>query len=177
MNPESEKSIRVQEDVNKEDTNPDPLTGQPGAHPVGTGVGAAVAGTVGTAIGALGGPVGGAIGAVVGSAIGGLLGKSTAEAFDPTVEEAYWRDTYASRPYAKSDLVYDDYVSAYRTGYEGYDRYYSEGRQYDEVEPELQRGYEENYKDSKVHWDDAKHAVKDAWHRAEDRMRQARQNR
>src|SRR4029077_18614744 len=38
------------------DSNPDPITGEPGAHPVGTGVGAALAGA---AAGAAGGLVGG----------------------------------------------------------------------------------------------------------------------
>ncbi|NJL23055.1 MAG: hypothetical protein HC895_23115, partial [Leptolyngbyaceae cyanobacterium SM1_3_5] len=33
------------------DSNPDPITGEPGAHPVGTGIGAAGAGAAGAAIG------------------------------------------------------------------------------------------------------------------------------
>ena len=41
------------------DANRDPLTNEPGAHPVGTGVGAMMAGAAaGAAAGALGGPVG-----------------------------------------------------------------------------------------------------------------------
>jgi hypothetical protein len=47
------------------DTNPDPITGQPGAHPV----------------------VGGAIGAVA----GGAAGKGAAETVNPTLEEQHWR--------------------------------------------------------------------------------------
>lgn len=47
------------------DENRDPITGEPGSHPVGTGVGAAGAGLAGAAAGmAVGGPVGGVIGAV-----------------------------------------------------------------------------------------------------------------
>lgn len=88
------------------DANRDPITGQPGAHPVGTGIGAAAAGAVGAAIGAAGGPIGAAVGAVVGSVAGGLVGKGAAEVFDPTVEEAYWQENYHSRPYAKRELTY-----------------------------------------------------------------------
>ncbi len=147
------------------DSNPDPITGEPGSHPVGTGVGAAAAGAIGTAIGAAGGPIGAAVGAVVGSVVGGLAGKAAAESFDPTVEDTYWRENYASRPYAKSDRTFDDYSPAYRTGYEGYDRYRTEGRSYSEIEPELQRHYETNRGTSNVGWEDAKYAVQDAWDR------------
>ncbi|MGI0485082.1 hypothetical protein ACN4EK_06570 [Pantanalinema rosaneae CENA516] len=145
------------------DSNPDPITGQPGAHPVGTGIGAAAAGTIGTAIGAAGGPVGAVIGAAVGSVIGGLTGKAVAESIDPTVEDNYWRDNYVTRPYATPDRTYDDYQPAYRTGYEGYGRYSS--RPYSEVEPELKQHYETNYGASKVQWNQAKYAVQDAWDR------------
>ena len=72
------------------DSNPDPLTGQPGAHPVGTGVGAAMAGAAaGAAGGLVGGPIGAAVGAVVGGVAGGLAGKGVAESIDPTVEDRY----------------------------------------------------------------------------------------
>lgn len=161
---EKEKLNRVDADVDR-DANPDPITGQPGAHPVGTGVGAAAAGVIGTALGALAGPVGGVVGAVAGSVVGGLVGKSTAEAFDPTVEEAYWRENYKSRPYAKSNLVYEDYQPAYRTGYEGFGRYRSHDKPYCDIEPDLQRDYEANRGTSRASWDDAKHAVQDAWER------------
>ena len=53
--------------VKDRDANPDPITGAPGSHPVGTGVGAAGAGAAATWAGAtIGGAVGGPVGAVVG---------------------------------------------------------------------------------------------------------------
>lgn len=65
--------------------NPDPITGEKGAHPVGTGIGAAGAGAAATAVGAaVGGPVGAVVSAVVGSVAGGLAGKGVAEQIDPT---------------------------------------------------------------------------------------------
>jgi outer membrane lipoprotein SlyB len=71
--------------VDDKDANRDPISGQPGAHPVGTGIGAAGVGSAATAVGAVvGGPVGAAVGAVVGSVVGGLVGKGTAEKIDPT---------------------------------------------------------------------------------------------
>ena len=76
------------EPINPEDTNPDPITGQPGAHPLGTGVGAAGVGGVSTVVGGVvAGPVGAVVGAVVGSVAGGLAGKGTAESLNPSSED------------------------------------------------------------------------------------------
>src|SRR4051812_49056202 len=91
---------RDKDRVTSTDTNPDPITGEPGSHPVGTGVGAAAVGAAaGAAGGAMAGPVGAVAGAVVGAVAGGLGGKSIAESIDPTAEDAYWRENYSSRPY------------------------------------------------------------------------------
>jgi len=69
-------------------TNRDPITGAPGAHPVGVGLGAAAGGiAAGAAAGTLAaGPVGTVVGAAVGAVAGGLGGKAVAEHFDPTME-------------------------------------------------------------------------------------------
>ncbi|MEG5039679.1 MULTISPECIES: hypothetical protein [unclassified Microcoleus] len=154
--------------VHEPDANLDPLSGEKGAHPVGTGIGAASAGAAGAAIGgAIGGPVGAVVGAVVGSFSGGLVGKGVAEAIDPTVEDAYWQSNYSSRPYVDTSATYEDYQPAYRTGYEGYTRYGNTGKQFHEIEPDLQRDYETNRGKSNVTWEKAKHATRDAWDRVE----------
>ena len=62
--------------------HPDPITGEPGAHPVGVGVGALSAGAAGAAIGAIGGPIGVLIGAAIGAVAGGLAGKEVAATND-----------------------------------------------------------------------------------------------
>src|SRR4051794_36536270 len=114
------------------DANRDPITGEPGAHPVETGVGAAIGGA---AVGALGGmagsamtgtaagPIGTVVGAVVGGVAGGLAGKGIAESIDPTVEDSYWRENYASRPYYDETAAYDVYRPAYQHGWEARTRY------------------------------------------------------
>ncbi|WP_432813154.1 YsnF/AvaK domain-containing protein [Pantanalinema sp. GBBB05] len=153
------------------DANPDPITGQPGAHPVGTGVGAAGAGVIGTVIGgAIGGPVGAVVGAAIGAVAGGLVGKGAAEQINPTVEDEYWRTNYASRPYVEPEHRYEDYEHAYRTGYEGYGRHASSGKTYDEVEPDLRSDYEKRHGGAGLAWEKAKHATKDAWNRVADAM-------
>ena len=85
--------------------NLDPITGAPGAHPIGTGVGAALGGAAAGAVaGTVVGPVGTVIGAAVGAIVGGLAGKGVAEKIDPTIEQAYWRETYKDRPYVNSAI-------------------------------------------------------------------------
>src|SRR6476620_10525442 len=104
-------SERRKEDMKNHDRNPAPFTGAPGAHPMGTGLGAAGGGAAGAAIGAAvsgpAAPAGAVVGAVVGAVAGGLAGKGAAEADNPTAEDAYWRTNYATRPYYESSYTYD----------------------------------------------------------------------
>ena len=162
----------MNDDINKKanapDSNPDPITGQPGAHPVGTGVGAAGAGAIGTAVGgAVGGPVGAVVGAAIGAVAGGLAGKNVAERIDPTIEDGYWRDNYRNRSYYENDYAYEDYEPAYRTGYEGFGTYRDRGLNYDQAEPHLRQDYEGRYGNGRLAWEKAKHATRDAWDRVE----------
>jgi hypothetical protein len=151
------------------DENRDPITGTPGSHPVGTGIGAAAGGAAaGAAIGTVAGPVGTAAGMAAGAVIGGLAGKGIAEKIDPTVESAYWKQNYNSRPYVDREAQWDDYEPAYRTGYEGYGRYH--GRRFDEVETDLRGDYERGRGRSSLGWDKARFAARDAWDRVERAM-------
>jgi hypothetical protein len=99
--------------------NPDPITGEPGAHPLGT-------------------VVGGAAGAVA----GGLGGKKAAEGLNPTSEDSYWRDNYNKSPSYRKGYTYDDYAPAYRTGYSGFERARANGDSWDKAEPSLRSEYE-----------------------------------
>lgn len=148
------------------DQNRDPITGAPGSHPVGTGVGATGGGVTGAAIGtAVGGPVGAVIGAAVGAIAGAYAGKGVAEMIDPTAEDAYWRDNYSSRPYVDANSSYDDYAPAYRYGWES--RGNQVGRSFDEAENDLSAGWDKVKGNSRLGWDRAKHAAKDSWHKVE----------
>jgi uncharacterized protein (TIGR02271 family) len=144
------------------DTNPDPITGAPGSHPVGTGVGAAGGGAAGAAIGSMAGPIGTAVGAVVGAVAGGLAGKGAAEAIDPTAEDAYWRENYKTRPYAKG-ADYTTLAPAYRYGWESRQRY--AGKSFEEVEPNLRSDWDRSHGSAGLAWDKAKMAVRDSWDR------------
>jgi hypothetical protein len=146
------------------DANRDPITKEPGAHPVGVGVGAAGGGAAGAAIGSAAGPVGAALGGAIGAVAGGLAGKGVAESVDPTVEDEYWREHYKARPYIEHGAEYEAYRPAYRYGWESY-RHYG-GRSFDEVEPQLSRDWEARDDRAGLGWNRAKAAVRDAWDRA-----------
>ena len=148
------------------DLNRDPITGAPGSHPVGTGLGAAGGGAAGAAIGgAVGGPVGAVVGAGVGAVVGGMTGKGAAELVNPTVEDAYWRDNFMSRPYYTAGDTYEVYRPAYQYGWESYPKYV--GRKFDDVESELRTNWEKTKDSASLTWDRAKNATRDAWHRVE----------
>ena len=153
------------------DANRDPITGAPGSHPVGTGVGAA-AGAVaaGAAAGTVAGPVGTLVGAAVGAVLGGLAGKGVAEMIDPTVEDAYWRDNFSSRPYAV-DSTYDEFGPAYRYGVSSYTKYPES--EFDAMEDELGRDWDQARGKSSLEWDRAKLAARDSWQRVSDAVERA----
>jgi hypothetical protein len=152
------------------DANRDPVTGTPGSHPVGTAAGAVAGGAAGAAVGSSAGPAGTVVGAVVGAVVGGLAGKGIAEQIDPTVEDAYWRDNFMSRPYA-TDSTYDEYRPAYRYGWDSYSKH--PGRRFEEVESDLSHGWDRAKGESKLTWDRAKLATKDAWNRVSDKVERA----
>jgi hypothetical protein len=160
-------AVRDRDALDREgkDTNPDAITGAPGSHPVGTGLGAAGAGAAGAAIGAVGGPVGAAVGAVVGAVAGGLAGKGVAEAVNPTAEDEYWRENYRTRPYVDQSASYDESRPAYQYGWESRSRY--AGRRFDDVESDLRSDWERRHSGTGMTWDRAKGAARDAWDRVE----------
>jgi uncharacterized protein YcfJ len=162
MNRENTKQAVKQEAT---DANRDPISGTSGSHPLGTGVGATSGAVAGAAIGSVAGPVGTVVGLAAGAVVGGLTGKAVAEKLDPTVEDAYWRTNYSRQKYVENNVPFATYQPAYRTGYEGHNRY--PGKKYQEVEADLRRDYERSAGTATLAWDKAKHATQDAWNRGE----------
>jgi hypothetical protein len=148
------------------DENRDPITNEPGAHPVGAGVGAAVGGAAaGAAAGMAAGPVGTIAGAVIGGVAGGLAGKAVAEQIDPTEEEHYWRNEYARRNYYDPTVGYEEVGPAYQYGWES--RVEHGDRKWDEVEPDLARDWANRRGKSQLDWGRARPATRDAWDRVD----------
>lgn len=84
-------------------------------------------------------------------------------------EEEYWRGVYESRPYATADRGYEFFRPAYRYGAEAWARH--RGREWESVEPELERGWEGEAArgKSRAGWHEVRQAARDAWERARDR--------
>ena len=139
--------------------NRDPITKEPGSHPVGTGLGSAGGAAAGAAIGALGGPIGFLIGGAIGAIAGGAAGHTAGEAVDPTGETEYWRTHHTSGDF-------DDYAPAYQYGWESRARH--RDRQWDNrMETELAAGWDKVKGKSKLTWDKAKLATRNAWDRTD----------
>jgi bacterioferritin (cytochrome b1) len=120
----------------------------------------------GAAAGGLGGPAGAAIGAAVGAVAGAMGGKAIASRINPQSEDEHWRTNYASRPYVTSGSTYDDYGPAYKLGYERYPEYH--GKSFDEAESNLERDWDSQRGRSRLQWNEAKHATRDAYERVRD---------
>jgi len=152
--------------------NRDPITDQPGSHPIETGVGAALAGAAtGIAVGAVAGPVATAVGAALGAVAGGYGGKGVGEMIDPTTEDTWLRDNFESRPYVQEGETFETYEPAYHFGAEAESR--SGDDDFEVMEEDLESGWHNAQDRAGMPWDRARGAVKDAY----DRCVQLRKNR
>ena len=153
--------------VETRDMNRDPISNAPGAHPVGVGVGGAGGAAIGAGIGALFGPIGMLIGGTIGTIAGAAAGKGVAEGIDPTGEADYWRSEYQNRPYADSQYTYDnDYAPAFAYGTNVRSQY--AGRAWDDsLENDIRDGWEKAKYKSRLTWENAKGAVRDAFDRTD----------
>lgn len=162
--------VKHMSDEAKSDLNADPITGEPGAHPVGTAVGGVGGAAAGAAIGALAGPLGALIGGAIGAVVGGGAGSAAAEAIDPTLEESYWRAEYANAPGYVAGHDFDrDYYPAYAVGYANRHRYPADAR-FEDYESELERSWNEVKGESRLAWEQAKIASRDAWNRVSSKV-------
>ena len=148
------------------DMNRDPITGEPGSHPVGTGVGSAGGAAAGAALGAPFGPIGALIGGAIGAVAGGAAGHAVGEQVDPTGETEYWQHNYTTRPYYTKDHTWDDYQPAYKYGWESRAKY-RDRKWDDKLETDLRTGWETTKGKSRLGWENAKNAVRDAWDRTD----------
>ena len=149
------------------DMNRDPISGAPGSHPVGVGVGGAGGALAGAAVGSIFGPIGTLIGGAVGTVAGAAAGKGVAERVDPTGEADYWRGEYANRPYVDRAYDYDtDYAPAYVYG-DTVRTQYADRRWDDSLETDVRQGWESAKGKSRLKWEQAKDAVRDAFDRSD----------
>jgi hypothetical protein len=163
------KTPETLEPVVETSSNKDPITGAPGSHPVGTGLGSAGGAAAGAALGAaVGGPVGAVIGGVAGAVAGGAAGHAAGEALDPTAEVAFWRATYGTRPYYRNERRFEDLEPAYRYGWERAAASKA-GQKFEEVESDLERTWPTARGNSPYEWNEVRDATLDSWTRVHGR--------
>jgi uncharacterized protein YcfJ len=137
-------------------------------HSVGEGTGAVTGAVTGAAVGSAGGPVGTVVGALAGGVLGAKAGGKIAEAVNPTEYNDHWKNTYRDTAYYNSSRDWSDYEPAYKYGYDTYGQY--RGQRFDDVEGDLERGWESGKASSRLAWNEAKGAVRDGWHYVERAM-------
>lgn len=145
-----------------DDFNLDPISKEPGSHPLGTGVGSASGAVAGAAVGLMAGPVGALVGGVAGAVVGGLGGHAAAEAVNPTDEDAYWQGHYTREEYYEEGRPYGDYAPAYRLGVFGYTEY---NETFEQAESRLASHWDHKKEQSTLSWQQAKAASQAAWNR------------
>ena len=78
-------------------------------------------------------------------------------------EETFWRNAFESRPYVRADRGFEFYGPAYRYGTDSALRF--RGREWSDVERELEDGWDNYEHRHQGRWAEIKDAVRDAWDR------------
>jgi len=82
-------------------------------------------------------------------------------------DREHWRQSFSSRPYVQADRGFEHYEPAYRYGTAA--AHHHANREWNDVEGDLERGWDKARGTSKSAWGDAKDAVRDAWDRVRGR--------
>ncbi|MFN2567529.1 MAG: hypothetical protein ABR499_21245 [Gemmatimonadaceae bacterium] len=133
-----------------------PHDGQPTvADLVGEAAGGITGVLAGAAIGSLAGPVGTVIGGIAGAIGGWWGGRAISEAVEKLTEddETYYRQHYHSSPARPADRSFDEARPAYHLGHiAGMNPEYK-GRRFEEIEEDLQRGWNDDVRNRYGEWD------------------------
>ncbi len=136
------------------DTDLGPLCHEPDHHPRPPGL-ATVSGSVGVWA-----PV------AAGAPAGGQHGQAAAAAGRAPATLAYWRNSYTSESYYEPGLSFEDYAPAYELGSRS--RAHAAGDQdFDAAEPDMQRAWQSSRAGSSLTWEQARAAMRAAWHRVD----------
>ena len=134
---------------------------------IGEGVGGVAGAAAGAAIGSLGGPVGTAIGAIAGAVGGWWSGKAAADAastIDAT-DDDFYRQRFSStggRDYERARPAYQlGHVAGFNPDYQG--------RSFDDIEPDLRRGWTSDVAASSDDWENVRDYARDAFEHGQER--------
>jgi hypothetical protein len=134
---------------------------------VGEAVGGVSGAVTGAAIGSAGGPIGTIIGGIAGAAGGWWAGRTVAEAAAQFTrdDDDFYRTEYENRPERLADRSYDDVRPAYQIGHvAGLNPDY-QGRSFDAVEYDLQRGWSNDVRARHGDWSSVRPYAEEAYSR------------
>lgn len=131
----------------------------PEEHKIESGVGATIGTVAGGVLGIPAGPLGVAALAAAGAAVGDWAGQAIGRDWFPKSEDDRWREDHGTLPYHEPEFSHEDYQPAYSLGR----ALKASGKAFDDVEHELAESWEKIKGSSRLTWDKARHAVKDAW--------------
>lgn len=80
----------------------------------------------------------------------------------------HFRNQYQSASYYRPGREWSDYEPAYNYGFDQYAQ--RSGQRFEDIENDLERGWDTTKANSKLAWTEAKEAVRDGWHRLERAM-------
>jgi hypothetical protein len=125
----------------------------------------------GAAIGSLGGPIGTVIGGIAGAIGGWWTGRAISEAASnfTHADDVHYRRHYDARDVAVesgSERDYDAVRPAYQLGHIASRNPDYTGRSFDEVEPELRRGWTSDVSAGSGEWDEVREYARTAYYRS-----------
>lgn len=122
---------------------------------VGHAAGGVAGALTGAAVGSTVGPVGTLVGGIAGALGGWWTGRAIAEAAEALTEEdeAYYRQHYESDAARPADRSYEHARPAYHLGHIASRNPHYRGRPWEEVEPELRRGWSDEVSRQHGSWD------------------------
>jgi hypothetical protein len=131
-----------------------------------------ISGTLlGAGIGAPAGPLGALIGGIAGALGGWWAGRAVTEAAEKLTEDdhTYFRQHFERHAERPADRPYEDYRNAYVLGHIASENPNFVAREFDEVEPELRRGWPTNERS----WETARPYAREAYTRNRERRAKA----
>lgn len=95
----------------------------------------------------------------------GTGGLAAGEDLDPVAEGDYWRQNFEQRPYYQADKPYDVFEPGFRLGWEAAADLQFQGREFEEVQTELESEWFTRMGEDAMDWGEVQPAARDAWDR------------
>jgi hypothetical protein len=123
---------------------------------------------VGAAIGSIGGPLGAIVGGIAGAAGGWWAGRAVADAAQEYSlgDDAVYRNHFENSPDRVADREYETVSPAYQVGHIAARNPEYNGRSFDEIEPDLRRGWISVATNTHGDWNSVRGYARDAYDRS-----------